>query len=140
MSRSALTIAVALALVGCSDKPSESDARQKLQNQVQQQSNGLIKLVSFQKTDGAMHEMMGMKAYEMSYAAEVEFVDDCFWSGGNNLSGWEGSFYAERGQAAPSGGLQDFFNLSQGRKAAKRGEHFTFTGRMNFEKTERGWH
>ena len=28
----------------------------------------------------------------MSYSAEVEFLDDCLWSGGNNLMGWDGSF------------------------------------------------
>lgn len=139
-TKSLFVIAAAIALVGCSDTPSESDARQKLESKIQQQSNGLIKLVSFQKTDGQMQEMMGMKAYEMSYAGEVEFLEDCLWSGGNNLSGWDGSFYAQRGQAAPQGGLQDFFNLSQGRKPAKKGDHFRFTGHIDFEKTERGWH
>jgi hypothetical protein len=138
-SSSLLVFSIFLGLAGCSDTPSSAAARSKLENQIQQQSGGLIKLISFQKTDGVMHEIMGMKAYEMSYAGEVEFLDDCLWSGGNNLSGWDGSFSAQRGPAAPSGGLRDFFNLSQGRKAAKKGEHFRFTGHMDFQKTERGW-
>jgi hypothetical protein len=135
-----LTICIAVALAGCSDTPSASNARAKLENQIQQQSNGLIKLVSFEKTDGAMHEMMGMKAYEMSYTAEVEFLDDCLWSAGNNFTGWEGNFRAQRGQAPSGGALNAFFNASQGLQPAKKGDRFKFTGRMNFEKTERGWH
>jgi hypothetical protein len=135
----ALALAAGVALVGCSDTLSQSDARQKLENQIRQQSNGLIKLVSFEKTDGVMHEMMGMKAYEMSYSAEVEFLDDCIWSAGNNLMGWDGSFRAQRSQALPSGALNDFFDASQGLKPAKKGEHFRFTGHLEFEKTERGW-
>lgn len=140
-TRSLLAITLALTLVGCSRTPSTSDARQKLENQIQQQSNGLIKLVSFEKTDGAMHEMMGMKAYEMSYAAEVEFLEDCLWSGGNNLMGWNGSFYAQRGKPKPPQEVFGrFFDLNQGLKPANKGERFRFTGHMNFQKTERGWH
>ncbi|MEY2571929.1 MAG: hypothetical protein QOJ87_142 [Verrucomicrobiota bacterium] len=138
--RVVLIILAALMLESCSDTPSPSDARQKLANQIQQQSNGLIKLVSFEKTDGVMQEMMGIKAYQMSYTAEVEFLDDCIWTAGNNLVGWDGSFRAQRNQALSSGALNDFFNASQGLKPAKKGEHFTFTGQMAFEKTERGWH
>lgn len=127
-------------LVACSNRPSQSDARRKLEARIKQESNGLINLISFQKTDGVMQEMMGVRVYEMRYAAEVEFLYDCIWSGGNNLSGWDGSFHARRGQAASSGGLEDFLNLSQGFKSAKKGEHFKFNGQIDFEKTERGWH
>jgi hypothetical protein len=139
-NKSLLIVALTFALVGCSDTPSASDARAKLESQIQQQSNGIIKLVSFQKTDGAMQEMMGMKIYQMSYSAEVEFLDNCIWSAGNDLMGWDGSFRAQRNQALPSGALNDFFNASQGVKPAKKGDHFRFTGHMEFEKTERGWH
>lgn len=128
------------ALCGCSHKPSAADGRRKLENQIHQQSNGLVKLVSFEKTDGSMQEMMGMKTYAMSYAAEIEFVEDCLWSGGNNLTGWDGSFRAQRGQAPQDGGLMDVFYKTQGVKPAKKGERFKFTGSMDFEKTERGWH
>jgi hypothetical protein len=127
-------IALAVALGGCSGTPSASDARQKLENQIQQESRGLIKLVSFEKTDGAMHEMMGMKGYVMSYTAEIEFLDDCVWSGSDKLSLLSGGFRAQR-DPPPAGEQIDFFIHSE----AKKGEHLRFTGQMNFAKTERGW-
>jgi hypothetical protein len=135
-----IVIWLAIALTSCSNAPSAADARTKLEAQIREQSNSLITLVSFQKTDGAMQEFMGMKGYQMSYAAEVEFNDDCLWSGGNNLMGWDGSFRAERIDPAPRGGVREFFYVSQGLKPAKKGERFRFTGHLNFEKTERGWH
>ena len=101
-TRAFLAVALVLTVTGCSGTPSESDGRAKLENQIQQQSNGLISLVSFSKTDGVMHEMMGIKEYEMSYSAEVEFVDNCMWRGGNSLMGWDGTFFAKPGQPAPA--------------------------------------
>lgn len=127
-------IALALALGGCSDTPSTSDARQKLEHQIQQESRGLIKLVSFDKTDGAILNIMGMTGYVMSYTAEIEFLDDCVWSGADKLSLVNGGFRAQR-DPAPAGEEIDFFIHSE----AKKGQHLRFTGRVNLGKTERGW-
>ena len=82
--RSLFTIAIAFTLVGCADsKPSEADARQKLEKQIQEESGGLIKLVSFRKTDGAMPVVMGRN--EVSYTAEIEFGDDLSGPAASNL-------------------------------------------------------
>jgi hypothetical protein len=140
-TKSLVGMVMSFALAACSDSPSVSDARAKLENRIQQQSNGLIKLVSFDKTDGVMHEMGGVKEYEMSYAAEVEFLDDVMWSGGNNLSGWDGSFFAQRGTPQPPQNVFGrFMDLNQGMKGAKKGEHLKFTGTLVLDRTERGWH
>ena len=58
-----LACVATVGLAGCSGTPSVFQARAKLEGQIQQQSNGLIRLVSFQKTDGAMHDMMGIKGF-----------------------------------------------------------------------------
>lgn len=79
-----------------------------------------------------------MKGYEMMYTAEIEFLDDCLWS--ENTLMMEGIFSAVRGQAPASGSPQEYLNASDGMKPVKKGDHFKFTGRMNFEKTESGWH
>ena len=113
---------VPLIFVGCSDKPSESDGRAKLESRIQQQSNALIRVASFQKTDGVLHDMMEYQ-YQMSYTAEVEFLDDVMWSGGNNLMGWTGDFIAKRGQPKPPQNVfGQFFDLNEGMKGAKKGE------------------
>jgi len=130
---------IVLALAGCSDRPSESEARGKLEDQIKQQSNGLIKLISFSKTDAAMHEMMGVKGYEMFYAAEIEFVENCIWSGGNDLVPWDGTFNATLNQGSVTGALS-FSATAQGLRLAAKGQRLKFTGKINLEKTESGWH
>jgi hypothetical protein len=129
-TKSLLAIAVALSLIGCSDKPSEADARAKLEAQIQQQSNGFISLASFQKTDGVMHEFGGMKTYQMNYDADIEFLNDCFWSGFNDGMSFA-THKMDRIENIP---------IFVTPKQAKKGEHFRFNGRMDFQKTERGWH
>ena len=109
--------------------PSEAQARTKLETKINQESNELIRLVSFDKTDGTAHELMGMKGYEMSYSAEIEFVEDCMWSGGNDLMGWDGSFRADRSLPPANGALRDFFYKSQGVKPARKGQRLRFPGR-----------
>lgn len=163
--RSAVAIILASALVGCpgkssepsapqkteaqnqqeSDTPSESDARQKLEAQIKQEANGLIALVSLQKTDGQMQEVMGVKAYQMMYTAEVAFLDDCLWNG-PNAAQWDGHFSASRPAASSAQFRADTLQTREVTKQTGldarwlKGDHLTFNGRMSFEKTERGWH
>ena len=129
--RSLFTIAIAFTLVGCADsKPSEADARQKLEKQIQEESGGLIKLVSFRKTDGAMPAVMGRN--EVSYTAEIEFGDDLFWAGCKQSEGC--NFHANSIAAAQMAGL--ILNGQQ----QKKGDRFTFSGTLSLEKTDGGWH
>jgi len=106
---------------------------------MQQESKGLIRLVSFRKTDGVLKEFMGIKVYELSYAAEIEFTNDCTWSGGNELMGWDGRFNASPGSTDPSDGATNFFMATQGQESATKGKRINISGKVNFEKTERGW-
>ena len=129
--RSLFTIAIAFTLVGCADsKPSEADARQKLEKQIQEESGGLIKLVSFRKTDGAGHGIMGKN--EVNYTAEIEFGDDLFWGGCKQSEGC--NFRANSIAPAQMAGL-----VLTGQQQ-KKGDRFTFSGTLALEKTESGWH
>ena len=53
----------------------------------------------FRKTGGAMRDVREVKAYEMIYAAELEFLDDCLWNG-PNAAQWDGHFQASRPAAS----------------------------------------
>jgi hypothetical protein len=131
-----VTTMVILLLAGCGGPPSSSDGRQQLENRIQNQSNGLIKLTSFEKTNGVAQELMGMKFYEMEYSAEIEFLDDCMWGGGGPF-GWDGSFQAVRGQ--PGTGADAFNPTFFGKQKASKGQLRKVTGKFTFQKTEAGW-
>jgi len=136
VARTFFALCAAALLAACSGPPSESDGRSALESKVQAQSNGLIKVASFQKTNGVAREFGGVKAYELDYTAEIEFTDDCMWGGGGPF-GWDGSFEAARGQ--PRGALDSFNPKYFGKQAAKKGQRQKVTGKFAFEKTERGW-
>jgi len=111
--------------------PSESDGRAALEQKVQQQSKGLIRLVSFRKTDGVARETMGMKLYDLMYSAEIELTDDCFWGDGGRI-GWQGGFFAER----PTGGMSQIVEYA---KSGKRGHREHVSATLGFQRTENGW-
>lgn len=68
----ALALAVAAVLVvGCSGKPNASTGRRVVEQQIADNSNGLLKLISFKKVNGTEAEPMGVKIYEMEYEAEI---------------------------------------------------------------------
>ena len=126
-----------LLLTGCSSRPSTTDGRAALEQKIQRESNGFIRLVSFQKTDGVEQEMMGMKVYQMKYTATIEFTDNCYWGDGNGMIGWQGGFYADR----PIGGgaTASLLNTSTHYKAGGKGQQEQVSGALTFQKSENGW-
>jgi len=125
------TVTMILALLlGCSSAPSASDGEKLLADTIQKQSKGLIKLASFNKTNGQSGEVMGVKIYSMEYEGEIEFLEDCFWGG------FLGGFEAVKPQPGYWG---DFGNRMGGRSPAKKGQHEKIKGKIQFEKTEKGW-
>lgn len=136
MSKLAIALLTALVISGCSGPPSPSDGRKQLEGQIQAQSNGLIRLVSFDKTNGLELDIMGRKLYEMEYTAEIEFLDDCMWSGGG-LLGWGGSFLAVRGERP--GGTMGLGSAYIGMQQVRKGQRQKVNSKFTFEKTEQGW-
>ena len=58
-----------------STSPTEADARAVLEQQIRDSSQGLIKLVEFQKTgEKALESVMLVNA-----TAKIEFLEDCNW-------------------------------------------------------------
>lgn len=81
-----------LPMLGCSSGPSSSAAEALLQERINNQSKGRIKLISFSKTNGQEATPMGVPSYKFDYEAEIEFLDECRWgtASGDN---WRGDFY-----------------------------------------------
>src|ERR1039457_2533982 len=74
-----LFVSSAFIFAGCSSKPSEGDGKQAVQNQINQDAQGRIKLVEFHKTNGQMAEINAVKIYSLAFGAEIEFTEDCKW-------------------------------------------------------------
>jgi hypothetical protein len=112
-------------LAGCSFKSSEADARKRVEQEIQQNSNGFIKLIDFRKTNGKDVEFAGVKVYEMEWVANLEFTGDCMWNTSN--------FHT----IPPLEGINLLFH--QDKKKAQKGQRVDLSGSTTFEKTEKGW-
>jgi len=126
----------AVALSACGGPPSPSVGRAQVEERIQAQSNGLIRLVSFDKTNGIEQDMNGMKLYEMDWTGEIEFLGDCMWGGGGPFGGGI-SFNAVPGW--PAGGLDAFNPRYFGKQQARKGQRQKIGGKFVFQKTEQGW-
>ena len=112
-----LSILAVVLLAGCSSRPSESTGRAVLQNAIATESKGMIKLVSFRKTNGTG----GGTYYHMEYEAQIEF---------SATGTWYPLYLFTVGQVEPPPPLGH--NVSAGHRE-------TVQGSLSFEKTERGW-
>lgn len=122
---------------GCSRMPTQSDGQSALERKIQRESNGLIHLISFQKTDGLAQEVMGVKTYQLQYTAEIEFTDSCAWGDGSALVGWQGGFSADR--SSGSSQMAMLMDMSVHYKKGAKGQREQVSSTLVFIKTENGW-
>ncbi|MFH1231346.1 MAG: thermonuclease family protein [Planctomycetota bacterium] len=98
------------------DNPDANDGQSVLESSLK----GLVKVVSFKKTDGQAGEVFGVKQYALMYEAEIECLVDCFVN--------------------PSlGGIRKAEGMGIMEVRKNRGDHIGMKGQINFEKTEKGW-
>jgi hypothetical protein len=108
--------------------PSESFGKQILDSEIQRQSQGLLRLVSFEKMNGMEINPAGVKAYMLEFKSVIEFQDNCMWSGTFRTAG-DGilSLTVQRGHVDGIGAKK------------RKGDRVNFTDSLGFQKTERGW-
>jgi hypothetical protein len=125
------------AVFGCSPSspPSPADALNLLEKQIQSQSGGIIKLVSFSKTDGIAKEIDGTKCYEMKYNAEIEFTQDCYWGPMNYTGTWTGDFFASDIASLP----KKYEGHAKNMERVTKGKKIKLASSLDFQKTEKGW-
>jgi hypothetical protein len=118
-------VLTALFLAGCSSQPSQSAGKQIIEKTIQDESKGLIKLLSFRKTNATSRG----NYYVMEFEVEIEYLEDCVLEGVGPFSrASRGLFKAERGSSLR--GLP-----YQPKKKGKERR----SGELEFEKTEKGW-
>jgi type II secretion system protein G len=131
------------ALSGCSGPPSATDGRQAIEDRINRDSGGRIRLVQFQKTNGQLAEVMGVKVYTLEYETEIEFLEACKW----NIIRFAGAIMDDevnfRTTKSPDKPLNELAQLAEsttnpGTEVAK-GQRFKLVGAIRFEKKEKGW-
>jgi hypothetical protein len=116
--------------------PSVEDARQALQNRIEQQAEGRIRLVSFNSTTtrAADVELDGRSFYQMEFTAVIEFIEPCRWAiryGGRPLS-FKCLKPSEKSQLA--GEMPEHII-----EIREKGERFSVPGSVCFWPGEKGW-
>gem|GEM_PF-1271635 len=133
-----LVSSVLFLFAGCSLKPSEGDGKQAIQNQINQDSQGRIKLVEFQKMNGQLAEINSIKVYSLEFEAKFEFTEDCKWLVG--VLDRKYGFQTSKLPSSALGGLAQFAEDTQNPGTVmKRGQQVKVTGLIRFEKKENGW-
>jgi general secretion pathway protein G len=119
-------------LTGCSSSPSARDGERAIQDHIKNESEGRIKLVGFEKTNGQLGEIFGVKVYGMDFAADIEFLEDCKWV--------EASFQTSKLTPLPQNSLSQLFDTLQNPgKPVSKGQRTQLSGVVHFVKKENGW-
>jgi len=134
-----LVLVTALLLIGCSSVPSSDDAKGIIQERINKESEGRIKLVSFQKTNGQEAELFGVKVYQLNYQGEIEFLEDCKWEKGMAVNLGEVHYRTVKAKPGAKDFWQNWDDQMHGRQIMKKGHKEKISGYVVFEKTEKGW-
>jgi mono/diheme cytochrome c family protein len=125
---------------GCSSNPAPGAGRQAVQDKINQDAQGRIKLKNFRKTNGQMAEINAVKVYSLAFDAEIEFTEDCKWVTG--VFGQQPGFVTAKLVAQPTSGFswnKFMDDSSNPGKAVKQGQRVNIDGVITFEITENGW-
>jgi hypothetical protein len=113
--------------------PSELAGREAFQKRIAFKSNNPAKLISFKKTNGVERELGGISGYELEYAAEIEFLADCWWSDKDDSFLFFPLPVTEEDK--------QFLGTFEGAawQTMKKGQHRTIRGTIGFIRAERDW-
>jgi len=113
--------------------PTVSDARQTLQQRIEQQAEGRIKLVSFKSNaspKAVPWDTDGRRKFLVTYEAEIEFTEPCVWE----------TQYEEKPGTFKTYKLNTLEPVP-GRvfRVPAKGERFTLQGQIALQGTGEGW-
>lgn len=130
-----------LAIVGCNAAPSPSLVENAVRASIDGGVADRAKLVQFNKTDGQPMEMLGVKAYTMTFAAHAQFVADVEYTASSHTIMNNGpSITTRRASGAPITCATSLTACVYGSSEhAKAGEGLAISGTASFEKSEAGW-
>ena len=131
-------VASILVSAGCSSRPSDDNGKQAIQERINKESQGRIRLNEFRKTNGVAGELAGMKVYKMEFEARIEFTSVCKWLTGGPLITSIGFATTPAIVGGNSLGqfLEDTVNAGQ---IVAQGQEVIISGEIHFVKKENGW-
>ncbi|HTE01928.1 MAG TPA: hypothetical protein VK668_21715 [Mucilaginibacter sp.] len=132
-----IMVITTLTFPSCSSDTRVSQAREKLEEQVQKESKGLIKLKNLVKVNGKESSLLGAKIYEMDFKVTVEYQDDCY----KNTDSWGGLWNNYFTVVKDPQQERSFYNAYSpaNYKQYKKGTKEEITGIAFYEMKEKGW-
>jgi hypothetical protein len=129
------------AVLSSSSSPvaTEAEVENIIRTMIQNQSPGVISLVSFRKTNGQPGNRDGTPIYTMDFDAVVRFGEDCIWRNINVVETL--TFQVARKNSTGSGpGWDQFMYVSQNPGVqVSAGNLFLVKAVVELTKTENGW-
>jgi hypothetical protein len=132
-----IMVITTLTFTSCSSDTRVSQAREKLEEQVQKESKGLIKLKNLVKVNGKESSLLGAKIYEMDFKITVEYLEDCY----KNTDSWGGLWTNYFTVVKDPQQQRSFYNAYSpaNYKQYKKGTKEEITGIAFYEMKEKGW-
>jgi hypothetical protein len=138
LSRLSLPIVVAACVCGCSPSPSpEAAAREAFRREVEGESQGNIKVVSFVKTDGQSANTFGIESREIDFNAEIEIMRRGTWLSG----GWPGrlAYNFTTNFQTSSTATMSLLESVDAPMLVHHGDQIQIKGTMSGTKKDSGW-
>ncbi len=122
------------------EPPTENQGANAMADKISQESHGLLRLMTFKKTNGQRRSFGGIEMYTMECFVEIVAIQDCAMTG-FVMGSWSGSFEAVMPQKSSSelGKFNPLKGSYAGYKQVPNGTTMRFTTQINFDLTERGW-
>ncbi|MFA6922913.1 MAG: hypothetical protein WC223_01545 [Bacteroidales bacterium] len=133
------------AIISCKNSDNRiSIAKEGLEEKINNESRGLLKLNKFEKTDGQESSKNGIQKYTINYKAEIEFKETAWANTSKNENGRE----LQDAEYFDMGGLLGRFSACHtGNPPGSiyphyfpKGEKIIVFGSVALEKSESGWH
>ena len=135
-----MVIVCAVLISGCNSAPSSGDAEKVLRQQIESESGGQIKLVSFKKTDGQKFVENAIQRYKMDYEVEIEFKSDGTWLTRDILNhSHDGLTFSFSASAVSHNVFDQISSGAAGGTLVHNGDRGMVVGVMEGEKKESGW-
>lgn len=132
-----ITVVITLPFYSCSSDTRVSQARERLEQQVQKESKGLIKIKNLVKVNGQESNLLGSKVYEMDFKVIVEYQDDCY----KNVNTWGGLWNNYFTVVKDPRQERNFYNAysTASYQEYKKGTKEELTGVAYYLMKEKGW-
>lgn len=108
---------------GCSSLPSETDAKNDLKKRIDEQSNGKIELIKFEKTNALKQNIFGSEEYIIEFKAQIKLNEAGY------ISEWLHEIDVFKFYDHP-GWHREFY---------EKDITLNLTGKVDYEKTEKGY-